>query len=465
MRSPVGNKRRILIIDDDIAVLESCEGILEDAGYLVTTATDGASGLRMLQHRTFDLLLVDLKMPGMSGLEVLRAARESNPDVVVIIFTAYGTIETAVEAIKSGAFNYITKPFTAGELAVAVEKGLEYAALLEENRTLRQELGARSEGIVGESQAIVSMLKTLAKVAQSDASVLITGESGTGKELAARSIHRYSRRAKGPFVAVDCASIPESLLESELFGYERGAFTGAERRKRGLLEQADGGTLFLDEIGEMNLSLQARLLRALQERSFRRLGGEAVVSVDIRVISSTNRDLEREVKQGNFREDLLFRLNVVTLRMPPLRERHGDIALLCKHFLRKFADREGIQPPRISPEAMKALERYPWPGNVRELRNVIERAVVLNDSGVIGPADLPEHIQRAGPGPDPGGVPGYKEIRQAWIAHYGRQYLAELLERHEGNISQASREAGVSRKTFYALLKRFGLDKERPAQE
>ena len=460
-------KKQILIVDDDRAILQSCRNILTDEGHEVEIATSGASGLELLKQRPFDLMLVDLKMPGMNGLETLKAARRVDPRLVAIIFTAYGTIQTAVEAIKAGAFNYITKPFKASQLVVAVGKGLEHADLLRENQRLREDVSSRCrfENILSKSRTMEMTLLTLSKVAASDASVLITGESGTGKELAARGIHTHGKRADQAFVPVDCAAIPENLLESEMFGYERGAFTGAERRKRGLLEQADSGTLFLDEIGEMSLMLQARVLRALQERSFRRLGGEKLISVDIRIISSTNRDLEAEVRRGGFRDDLLFRLNVVHVRMPPLREREGDVPLLCRHFLQKHQQREGAALPPISPEAMKLLENYEWPGNVRELENVIQRAIVLNETGVLEVSDLPEYFTRTAElRHQIRSATSYKKVREAWTETQGKQYFAELLRRHKGNISSAARGAQISRKSLYQLLKKFDLDPKKIAK-
>lgn len=456
--------KRILIVDDDRAILQSCSNVLADEGHEIEVAADGAAALAMLGERPFDLVLLDLKMPGMSGLETLRAARRLDPQLVVIIFTAYATIDTAVEAIKMGAFNYVSKPFKAAELVAVVNKALEHAELVRENSRLRQDLAARYrfESIVGNSRVMERTLIMLRKAAASDANVLLTGESGTGKELAARCIHLNSKRATGPFVPVDCVAIPDNLLESELFGHEKGAFTGAERGKRGLMEQADHGTLFLDEIGEMSISLQAKLLRTLQERSFRRLGGERLISVDIRIISSTNRDLEAEVRAGRFRSDLLFRLNVVHVQLPPLREREGDVALLCQHFLQSFASNYGRDAMRVSAEAMKLLESYHWPGNVRELRNVIERAVVLNETGTIDVSDLPEYIARAAElQKQINRTSGYKASRAAWVESQGKQYFSDLLARHKGNVSSAAREAQISRKTFYQLLHKFDLDPSR----
>ena len=460
--------RRILVVDDDRAILQSCENILTDEGYEVKTASNGAAGLELLKLDQIDLALVDLKMPGMNGLEMLEAARRLRPELVVVIFTGYATIETAVDAIKLGAFNYVTKPFTASELVATVEKGLMRADLVRQSEGRRGKSAAPNtcENMIWRSPAMEATLNKLRKVAVSDANILIIGESGTGKELAARCVHACSKRANETLVAVDCASIPDHLLESELFGYDRGAFTGADHRKRGLLELADNGTLLLDEIGEMSMNLQARLLRVLQERSFRHLGGEKLISVNIRLISSTNRDLEAGVREGKFRSDLLFRLNVVKVEMPPLREREGDVQLLCSHFLEGHARNLGQPPIRLSPEAIEILEHYHWPGNVRELENVVERAVVLNEDGVIRVADLPDFISESVEATgQAGGGTAYKSVRSAWIDSQGKQYFTELLARHKGNVSSAAREAEISRKSFYQLMKKFDLEPRRKTFE
>lgn len=452
---------RILLIDDDEAILESCKTILGDAGYDVEAASRGNGGLDLLRQKSFDLALIDLRMPGMDGLETLERAVTIDPDIVVIIFTAFGTIESAVEAVKKGAFNYVTKPFTAAQLAAAVAKGLEHRSVLRDNERLRRELKecCPVHGIVGRSSALEMVLATVAKVAASDANVLVTGETGTGKELIARALHANSPRCQGPLVAVDCAALPATLLESELFGHEKGAFTDAEQAKRGLLELAHGGTLFLDEIGELSPELQAKLLRALQERSFRRLGGERLLSVSIRVISSTNRDLDGEVRQGRFRQDLFYRLNVVTVSLPPLRERPGDVALLAQHFLDEFTQAAHRARIRISPEALRVLEHYRWPGNIRELRNVIERAFVFCDGNTVGVRDLPDYIrEQARLGKKIHAAIGYKAARERWFESQGKQYLTALLRRHHGNISAVAREAQISRKSVYELLRRFDID-------
>jgi DNA-binding NtrC family response regulator len=452
---------RILVIDDDKAILQACRSILEDAGHDVEVASDGPAGLERLRQKLYDLALVDLKMPGMSGIEVLEKATAIHSELVTIIFTAYGTIESAVEATKRGAFNYITKPFTSKQLEAAVEKGLEHSRLLRDNVRLRHELKecCQIHQIVGQSPALQLMMATIAKVAPSDVNVLILGESGTGKELVARAIHANSNRSSGPLIAVDCAAMPSNLLESELFGHEKGAYTGADQAKRGLLELAHEGTLFLDEIGELSLELQAKLLRTLQERSFRRLGGERLVTVDIRIISSTNRDLAAEVEQDRFRQDLLYRLNVVSVVPPPLRERKGDVALLTEHFLRQFSQATAKATVRIAPEVIDLLEQYHWPGNVRELRNVIERAVVLCDNNTARVRDLPDYLRvQTRLGKEIHAAMGYKAAREQWLENQGRSYLTALLRRHHGNISAMAREAQISRKSVYEMLRRFEID-------
>lgn len=454
-------KAPILVVDDDEGILESCRMILEDEGHSVEVAHSGAAGLEILRQRSFALMLIDLRMPEMSGLEILEQARAADPDVLPIIITGYGTIESAVEAMKKGAFNYITKPFTAAQLMAAVDTALEYSTLLRDNASLREQLKrcCSLHRIVGQSASLESVLAIIAKVAPSDANVLVTGESGTGKELVAHTLHVNSNRCDKPFIAVDCAALPSTLLESELFGYEQGAFTGASQMKRGLFELADRGTLLLDEIAEMSAELQAKLLRTLQERSFRRLGGERLIRVDIRIIASTNRNLQAEVQDGRFRQDLLYRLNVVTINPPPLRDRQGDVARLTDYFLREFSRASGKSRVRIDPEALRALDRYRWPGNVRELRNVIERAVVLCEGDTVRVQDLPEDIQEQGRiGKQIPLATGYKTLHQQWLGYQGKQYLMGLLRQHHGNISAVAREAQLSRKSVYDLLRRFEID-------
>lgn len=454
-------KGHILVIDDDEAILQSCRTILGDAGHQVETASEGDPALTLLRQKSFDLALIDLRMPGKNGLEIVEQAAAIDPDLVSVIFTAYGTIESAVEAVKKGAFNYLTKPFTSAQLRAAVATGLTHRNLLRENMRLREELKqcCPRHQIVGRSAAMEMVMAMVAKVAPSDANVLVTGESGTGKELVARAIPPNSSRSRGPFIPVDCAALPSNLLESELFGHEKGAFTGADQAKRGLLELADGGTLFLDEVGELSPELQVKLLRALQERTFRRLGGERLLSVDIRILSSTSRDLSAEVRQGRFRQDLLYRLNVVVLSLPPLRDRRGDVAILVQHFLQEFSKATNKDCIGIVPEALQVLEQYRWPGNVRELRNVIERAVVFHDGGKVRLRDLPDYLrEQACLGKKIHAVLGYKAAREGWVEAQGKQYLTALLRQCHGNISAVAREAHISRKSVYELLRRFDID-------
>ncbi len=457
-------KGHILVIDDDEAILQSCRTILEDEGHEVEVAPGGDEGLALLRQKLFDLALIDLKMPKMSGMEILDKATALHPALVMIIFTAYGTIESAVEATKRGAFNYIAKPFTSGQLAAAVAKGLEHSGLLRDNVRLRRELRecCPAHQIIGRSDALELVLVTAAKAASSEANILIAGESGTGKELLARAMHVWSSRCHGPFVPVDCAALPSDLLESELFGHEKGAFTGAHQSKHGLIELAHGGSIFLDEIGELNLELQAKVLRTLQERTFRHVGGERLISVDIRIISSTNRDLQAEVRQGKFRQDLLYRLNVVCLVLPPLRDRKGDVALLTEHFLRQFSGVANKACARITPDALRLLEQYHWPGNIRELRNVMERAVVLCDGNTVRVADLPAYLKgNVRLNKQIQSAMGYKAARGQWLENQSRAFLTTLLRRHHGNISAVAREAQISRKSVYEMLRRFEIDVER----
>jgi two-component system, NtrC family, response regulator HydG len=460
---------RILIVDDEPDMLENCSRILSRQGYTCTTAGDGTFALAILEREMPDLLLTDFKMPGMDGMALLRRAHEIDPALPVIMITGFATIESAVTAVREGAFDYLPKDFSVDQLRVAVERALRQRGLQLENRNLRQQLQQvlGLENIVGRSPAIVQVFELVKKAARSEANILVLGESGTGKELIARAIHANSPRASQPFVPVDCASLPEHLLESELFGHEKGAFTGAVRSKPGLVETAHRGTLFLDEIAELPATLQVKLLRALQERQIRRVGGTGLVDVDVRVVSATNRDLKDAIGKGQFREELYYRINVIAIKLPPLRERAGDIQLLARTFLNRFGQGRVTGMDEVAAEA---LGRYGWPGNVRELQNVIERACALADGPAITVEDLPDHVLQS-PAPVVGltssvlgeGVlpPGtdltLKAAKDQWLQVLEVSYLRDLLARHDGNVSAAAKAAGIDRKTFHRLINKYDL--------
>ena len=460
---------RVLIVDDEPDMLENCSRILSRQGYACTTAGDGATALAILERERPDLMLTDFKMPGMDGLTLLRRAHELDPALPIIMITGFATIESAVAAVKEGAFDYLPKDFSVDQLRVAVERALRHRGLQVENRNLRQQLQQTLglENIVGRSPAMAQVFELVKKAARSEANILVLGESGTGKELIARAIHANSPRSSQPFVPVDCASLPEHLLESELFGHEKGAFTGAVRTKPGLMETAHRGTLFLDEIAELPATLQVKLLRVLQERQIRRVGGTALVDVDVRVVSATNRDLGDAIAKGQFREELYYRVNVIAIRLPPLRERMGDVRLLAHTFLKRFG--QG-RVTAMEDAVVEALERYAWPGNIRELQNVMERACALADGHVITVRDLPDHVAQAvscrttapsGPAPLDGLPAGtdltLKAAKEQWLQVLEVAYLRDLLARHEGNVSSAAKAAGIDRKTFHRLINKYDL--------
>jgi two-component system, NtrC family, response regulator len=384
----------ILVVDDEINYLTVMETLLGDAGYEVLTAPSALEAIRIAEAADLDLVLTDMKMPKMTGIELLEQLQRLYPDLPVIIMTAFGTVEKAVSAMKKGAFDYILKPFKNDEILVTIAKALEHRHLILANRMLNQELDKKYgfPNIVGESRVMEEILALVKRVAASRATVLITGESGTGKELIARAIHQCSNRAAKSFISVNCAALTETLLESELFGHERGAFTHAVAMRKGRFELADSGTLFMDEVAEMSQGLQVKLLRVLQEMEFERVGGNRTIKVDVRVVAASNRDLKEEVEAGRFREDLFYRLNVVHLHLPPLRERQEDIPLLAAHFIKKYVQENLRDKTRITPEAVKVLMQYGWPGNIRELENVMERAVILCSNNVISPQDLPGEL-------------------------------------------------------------------------
>jgi DNA-binding NtrC family response regulator len=453
---------RVLIVDDEPDVVANWTRLLERDGYLCLTAGGGERALALFEAERPDVVLTDLQMPRVDGLAVLRRALEVDPDVVVVVITGHGTIESAVEAMRAGAFDYLLKPLPSNDvLRLVVERGVARRRLVEENRRLRESLLPQVglDTLVGKSPAMQAVLDLVRKAARSEANIMIQGESGTGKELVARAIHANSPRAREVFVPVDCAALPENLLESELFGHERGAFTGADRAKPGMFEVADRGTLFLDEVGELPLPLQTKLLRALQEREIRRVGGTKQVSVDVRLVSATNRDLAEAVGKREFREDLFYRVNVIAIALPPLRERAGDVPLLAYHFLSRYGRNRERPLEGIAPEALAVLEGYAWPGNIRELQNVIERACALADGPTVHVRDLPEHLR--GRGRSASAVLAkdlpLREAREAWLRAFTEEYLTELLRRHGGNISQAAKTAGVDRKTLHRLLAKHGI--------
>ena len=446
-------KPSILLIDDDDSLRRVMEFSLVEAGYAVRTAASGEDGLRLFAQEGCDAVVTDITMPGISGMEVLARIREQDAQLPVVVITAYGTIESAVEAMKHGAFDYITKPFNRDELRLTLEKALTMRRLEQENVELRAAVRDRYSfsGIIGTSGPLRSVLDLAGRVAASEVSALITGESGTGKELLARGLHYNSARAGGPFVAVNCAAIPEGLIESELFGHVKGAFTGAIRDKAGKFELANGGTLFLDEIGDLRIDLQAKILRALQERQVDRVGGSRPVAVDARMIAATNKDIERAVKEGSFREDLYYRLNVITLHMPPLRERRDDIPLLVSYFLKKFnATAVGIEPAALS-----ALRAHGWPGNVRELVNVMERASVLRRGDMVMLADLPEKLGKEKQGVDD----IILNLPEEGISLEGleKSLIIKALEKHKNNQTRAAEYLGITRPTLIYRMEKFGL--------
>ncbi|HTQ23662.1 MAG TPA: sigma-54 dependent transcriptional regulator [Candidatus Binataceae bacterium] len=457
--------QRILIVDDEPDMTETCRRALGSAGYQCFTSNDAREALTLLASERPDLLLTDLRMPEMDGMEMLRRAKEVDSQIPVLMLTAHATLESAVAAVKAGAFDFIAKPFSIDQLKLAVERALTWRRQQNEILQLREQLGIVGfENIIGRSNALQQVLELVRKAARSDANILVLGESGTGKELIARAVRANSPRAAQPFVAVDCASLPENLLESELFGHEKGAFTGAIAAKQGLVEMANRGTLFLDELGELPLGLQVKFLRALQERQIRRVGGTRPIDVDIRVVCATNRDLRELVKGGAFREDLYYRIAVIDIALPPLRERPGDVELLAMSFLAKFARRDTAAPRGFEPEAMAALETYSWPGNVRELQNVVERACALTEGEMITLADLPAHLRTVAPAPsarppaaDTASKLTLKEAKERWISDLESAYVAELLRREGGNVSQAARKAGVDRKTLHRLLNKHSI--------
>ncbi len=451
-------KRRILVVDDEAAILHSLSGVLEDEGYEVATASSGEQALERMEADDPDLVLLDVWLPGKDGLETLAALRERYADLPVLMMSGHGTIETAVKATKLGAFDFIEKPLNLDKVLLAIENALRASRLAQENRYLREH-AQRPYTMEGGSPALTELREQIRVVGPTRASVLITGENGSGKELVARAIHAASRRADGPFVEVNCAAIPEELIESELFGHEKGAFTGAARRRRGKFDLADGGTLFLDEIGDMTLKTQAKILRVLQEMRFERVGGSRTHEVDVRVIAATNKDLEAEIQAGRFREDLYYRLNVVPVHVPPLRERAEDIPALFEHFIALYCAEEKREPVAVAPEVPALLMRYGWPGNVRELKNVAERMVILCRSDTLTAADVPPAILReVDPGAAPAGpAPAGADLRDARRS-FERQFIRQHLAACGGNVAQTAERIGLDKSSLYKKMKELEIE-------
>ncbi len=449
----MNGEANILVIDDEESMRDSCRQALLRDENRVEVAEDGSKGLSMLERESFDLVILDLKMPGLSGMEVLKKIKEEGPEIVVVVITGYATVESAVEAMKAGAYDFIPKPFTPDSLRMISRRALEKRKLSLENVLLRAELKGRFgvEAVVGRSSSMREVEELVRKVAPSDSAVLISGETGTGKELIARAIHSQSSRKDKPFVVVDCGGLAESLFESELFGYVKGSFTGATETKYGRFEVANDGTVFLDEIGNISMNIQTKLLRVLQEREITRVGSSQVIKVDVRIIAATNKELLKCVKEQTFREDLFYRLSVVPIVLPPLRERREDIPLLANHFLRKHNEKREKSVTAVSERAMKVLTEYDWPGNVRELENVVERAVVLTRSGVIEPDDL-WYYELGSKTPSSSDA---DETRS--LTDVEREHIIRTLEALNGHIGKASEALGIDRKTLRLKLKKYGI--------
>ncbi len=448
---------RILIVDDEQSMRELLSIMLRKEGFDVVTADNGESAIRAVQADIYDLVITDIRMPNIDGIDLLRAVKEISPETVVIVITAYATTETAVDALKLGAYDYITKPFKNEEIKLVVQKALEKRLLRKENILLRREIETRVgfDNFIGVSDAMKEVFSLIRQVADTTSTVLITGESGTGKELVARAIHAQSSRKNNPFVTVNCGALPETLLESELFGYMKGAFTGAVANRQGLFEAANGGTIFLDEISATTPALQIKLLRVLQEREFKRVGGTADIRVDVRVIAASNKDLPGEVARGTFREDLYYRLNVIPINLPPLRERKDDIPHLVEYFLKKKASGRSVKS--LTPEALKILISYRWPGNVRELENVVERLSIMSSGDAIGSEHIPDAMRNFAPSPElvPLDIPDDGLDLEGLMRNAERTLLHKALQRTQGNKTEAAKLLGLSFRSFRHKLQKY----------
>ena len=443
---------RILIVDDELIVRESMGNWLKEEGYQIDTSANGKDALEKIKSKECDLAIVDIKMPGMDGIELLQKSKKLEPDLPILMMTAYASVDTAVQAMKEGAFDYIVKPFSPENVSQVIKRALKFKMLEKENLLLKKELEKKYgfDEIIGKSKKMEEVFELIRTVAESEAVVMIRGESGTGKELIARAIHANSKRKYGPLIALSCGALPETLLESELFGYEKGAFTGAQYSRKGRLEMAQGGTLFLDEIGDISPKTQVDLLRVLQEKVIYHLGSTKPINIDVRIISATNRDLEEAVRKGDFREDLYYRLNVVAIDIPPLRERKEDIPLLANHFFQKFTLANAKKIDGISGEAMKLLIAYNWPGNIRELENVIERSVVVSKTDEILKDDLPDLIKK--------GVAETENSPRS-LDESEKKHIVKILDENNWNISKSAKELGVDRVTLYNKIKKYKIEK------
>ncbi len=446
-------KPRILVVDDEWAMQEALRDWLKEDGYEVGLASSGEEAIDQAKQENWEVILLDLKMPGMDGIEALKRLKEVNPEAEILMMTAYATVDTAVQAMKEGAFDYLVKPFDPDEVEMQIKKIVQHKDLVLENLLLRKTLEEKFQydEIIGKSDAMQEIFGMISRVAPTDSTVLITGESGTGKELIAQAIHANSERSYMPFIAVSCGALPDALLESELFGYEKGAFTGATHAKRGRFEMADGGTLFLDEIGDISLKTQVGLLRVLQQKEITRLGSEMTTKVDVRILAATNRDLKQAIQEKRFREDLYYRLNVISIHIPPLKERTEDIPLLVETFIRKFCAEMNKEEKKVDPSALKLLLDYDWPGNVRELENVIERALVIGQGREILPEDLPfsRKVLRSTELP--------KSLKLMEKIHIER-----ILKENDWNISKAARELEIDRQTLYNKMQKYEINKGEP---
>lgn len=453
-------RKTILIVDDEEAICRSLGAILKDEGYEVHTASSGEEALKVMEEELPSLVLLDIWLPGMDGIETLKAIKGEYPQVRVVMMSGHGTIETAVKATKLGAFDFIEKPLSLDKVILVVNHALEMASLEEENVLLRSKITQDYE-LTGSSAATMELKEAIGIIAPTNAWVLIMGENGTGKELVARSLHRLSRRASKPFIEVNCAAIPEDLIESELFGHEKGAFTGATQKKRGKFDLAHEGTLFLDEVADMSLKAQAKILRILQEKKFERVGGTRMIHVDVRVIAATNKDLEKEMEEGRFRQDLYYRLNVIPLRIAPLRERKEDIPPLVSRFLKEFSRKEGVPEKRITDDALEMLMRHSWPGNVRELKNIVERLVIMVPGDVIRVEDVPlfsrNGYERSAAELE---SPASDSLRAA-KQDFEKQYILKKLREFDGNISKTAEAIGLERSNLHRKIRSYGIDIDR----